>query len=46
VSRRLPIGAHPMKVNLEVAAIPVSEVDRALKLYRDRLGRRLDADIS
>ncbi|MEU5786716.1 VOC family protein [Micromonospora purpureochromogenes] len=34
-----------MDVNLEVVTIPVSDVDRALEFYRDRLGWRLDADI-
>ncbi len=34
-----------MNVNLEVVSIPVSEVERALEFYRDRLGWRVDADI-
>ena len=34
-----------MNVNLEVVSIPVSDVDRALEFYRDRLGWRVDADI-
>lgn len=34
-----------MHVNLEVVTIPVSDVDRAMEFYRDRLGWRLDADI-
>jgi catechol 2,3-dioxygenase-like lactoylglutathione lyase family enzyme len=34
-----------MNVNLEVVSIPVSDVDRALGFYRDRLGWRVDADI-
>jgi len=34
-----------MNVNLEVVTIPVSDVDKALEFYRDRLGWRLDADI-
>ena len=34
-----------MNVNLEVVSIPVSDVDKALEFYRDRLGWRLDADI-
>jgi catechol 2,3-dioxygenase-like lactoylglutathione lyase family enzyme len=32
-------------VNLEVVSIPVSDVERALEFYRDRLGWRVDADI-
>ena len=34
-----------MHVNLEVVSIPVSDVDKALEFYHDRLGWRLDADI-
>jgi catechol 2,3-dioxygenase-like lactoylglutathione lyase family enzyme len=34
-----------MNVNLEVVSIPVSDVDKALEFYHDRLGWRLDADI-
>jgi len=34
-----------MNVNLEVVSIPVSDVDKALEFYRDRLGWRVDADI-
>jgi catechol 2,3-dioxygenase-like lactoylglutathione lyase family enzyme len=34
-----------MNVNLEVVSLPVSDVDRALEFYRDRLGWRVDADI-
>ena len=34
-----------MKVNLEVVSIPVSDVEKALEFYHDRLGWRLDADI-
>jgi catechol 2,3-dioxygenase-like lactoylglutathione lyase family enzyme len=34
-----------MNVNLEVVSIPVSDVERALEFYRDRLGWRVDADI-
>ena len=34
-----------MNVNLEVVTIPVSDLDKALEFYRDRLGWRLDADI-
>jgi catechol 2,3-dioxygenase-like lactoylglutathione lyase family enzyme len=34
-----------MDVNLEVVSIPVSDVDKALEFYRDRLGWRVDADI-
>ena len=34
-----------MNVNLEVVTVPVSDVDKALEFYRDRLGWRLDADI-
>ncbi len=34
-----------MNVNLEVISIPVSDVERALEFYRDRLGWRVDADI-
>jgi catechol 2,3-dioxygenase-like lactoylglutathione lyase family enzyme len=34
-----------MHVNLEVVTIPVSDVDKALEFYRDRLGWRVDADI-
>jgi catechol 2,3-dioxygenase-like lactoylglutathione lyase family enzyme len=33
-----------MNVNLEVVSIPVSDVDKALEFYRDRLGWRVDAD--
>ena len=35
-----------MHVNLEVVTIPVSDVDKALEFYRERLGWRLDADIN
>jgi catechol 2,3-dioxygenase-like lactoylglutathione lyase family enzyme len=35
-----------MNVNLEVVSIPVSDVERALEFYRDRLGWRVDADIT
>jgi catechol 2,3-dioxygenase-like lactoylglutathione lyase family enzyme len=34
-----------MHVNLEVVSIPVSDVDKALEFYRDRLGWRLDLDL-
>jgi catechol 2,3-dioxygenase-like lactoylglutathione lyase family enzyme len=34
-----------MNVNLEVVSIPVSDVERSLEFYRDRLGWRVDADI-
>jgi catechol 2,3-dioxygenase-like lactoylglutathione lyase family enzyme len=34
-----------MNVNLEVVTIPVSDVDKALEFYHERLGWRLDADI-
>jgi catechol 2,3-dioxygenase-like lactoylglutathione lyase family enzyme len=34
-----------MNVNLEVVSIPVSDVDKALEFYHDRLGWRIDADI-
>lgn len=34
-----------MHVNLEVVSIPVSDVDKALEFYRDRLSWRVDADI-
>jgi catechol 2,3-dioxygenase-like lactoylglutathione lyase family enzyme len=34
-----------MNVNLEVVSIPVSDVDKALEFYQDRLGWRVDADI-
>jgi catechol 2,3-dioxygenase-like lactoylglutathione lyase family enzyme len=34
-----------MNVNLEVVTIPVSDVDKALEFYHDRLGWRIDADI-
>jgi catechol 2,3-dioxygenase-like lactoylglutathione lyase family enzyme len=34
-----------MDVNLEVVTIPVSDVERALEFYRDRLGWRVDADL-
>jgi catechol 2,3-dioxygenase-like lactoylglutathione lyase family enzyme len=34
-----------MNVNLEVVSIPVSDVERALEFYRDRMGWRVDADI-
>jgi catechol 2,3-dioxygenase-like lactoylglutathione lyase family enzyme len=34
-----------MDVNLEVVSIPVSDVDKALEFYHERLGWRLDADI-
>jgi catechol 2,3-dioxygenase-like lactoylglutathione lyase family enzyme len=34
-----------MNVNLEVVTIPVSDVDKALEFYRERLGWRVDADI-
>lgn len=33
-----------MNVNLEVVSIPVSDVDKALEFYHDRLGWRVDAD--
>jgi catechol 2,3-dioxygenase-like lactoylglutathione lyase family enzyme len=35
-----------MNVNLEVVSIPVSDVDKALEFYQERLGWRVDADIS
>src|SRR5262249_8306890 len=35
-----------MNVNLEVVSIPVSDVEKALEFYRDRLGWRVDADIN
>jgi catechol 2,3-dioxygenase-like lactoylglutathione lyase family enzyme len=35
-----------MNVNLEVVTIPVSDVDKALTFYQDRLGWHLDADIN
>ena len=35
-----------MNVNLEVVTIPVSDVDKALEFYHDRLGWRVDADIN
>jgi catechol 2,3-dioxygenase-like lactoylglutathione lyase family enzyme len=35
-----------MNVNLEVVSIPVSDVERAMEFYRDRLGWRVDADIA
>jgi len=35
-----------MNVNLEVVSIPVSDVDKALEFYHDRLGWRLDLDVS
>ncbi len=34
-----------MNVNLEVVSIPVSDVDKALEFYHDRLGWRVDLDI-
>lgn len=34
-----------MNVNLEVVSIPVSDVDRAVEFYRDRLGWRVDVEI-
>ena len=34
-----------MNVNLEVVSIPVSDVDKALEFYHERLGWRVDADI-
>ncbi|GIF62582.1 hypothetical protein Ais01nite_06170 [Asanoa ishikariensis] len=34
-----------MNVNLEVVSIPVSDVDRAVEFYRDRLGWRVDIEI-
>ncbi len=34
-----------MYVNLEIVSIPVSDVDKALEFYHERLGWRLDADI-
>jgi catechol 2,3-dioxygenase-like lactoylglutathione lyase family enzyme len=34
-----------MDVNLEIVSIPVSDVDKALDFYHERLGWRLDADI-
>jgi catechol 2,3-dioxygenase-like lactoylglutathione lyase family enzyme len=34
-----------MNVNLEVVSIPVSDVEKALEFYHDRLGWRVDADI-
>jgi len=34
-----------MNVNLEVVSVPVSDVDKALEFYHDRLGWRLDLDI-
>lgn len=35
-----------MDVNLEIVSIPISDVDKALEFYHDRLGWRLDADIN
>jgi catechol 2,3-dioxygenase-like lactoylglutathione lyase family enzyme len=35
-----------MYMNLEVVSIPVSDVEKALEFYRDRLGWRVDADIN
>src|SRR3954468_3418288 len=35
-----------MNVNLEVVSIPVSDVDKALDFYHDRLGWRVDLDVS
>lgn len=35
-----------MHVNLEVVTIPVSDVDRAMDFYRDKLGWRVDTDIN
>src|SRR5262249_47110667 len=32
-------------VNLEIVSIPVSDVDKSVEFYVDRLGWRLDADI-
>jgi catechol 2,3-dioxygenase-like lactoylglutathione lyase family enzyme len=34
-----------MNVNLEIVSIPVSDVEKALEFYHDRLGWRVDADI-
>ncbi|HEY2296794.1 MAG TPA: VOC family protein [Jatrophihabitans sp.] len=34
-----------MNVNLEVVSIPVSDVDKAMEFYHERLGWRVDADI-
>jgi catechol 2,3-dioxygenase-like lactoylglutathione lyase family enzyme len=34
-----------MDVNLEIVSIPVSDVDKALDFYHERLGWRVDADI-
>lgn len=34
-----------MNVNLEVVSVPVSDVDKALEFYHDRLGSRVDADL-
>lgn len=34
-----------MYVNLEVVSIPVSDVEKAVEFYHDRLGWRIDADI-
>ena len=34
-----------MNVNLEVVSIPVSDVDKSLEFYHERLGWRVDADI-
>jgi catechol 2,3-dioxygenase-like lactoylglutathione lyase family enzyme len=39
-------GACIMQVNLEAVTIPVSDVDKALDFYHDRLGWRVDADVS
>lgn len=35
-----------MNVNLEVVTIPVSDVDKALEFYQDRLGWRVDLDLA
>ncbi|WP_433158174.1 VOC family protein [Kribbella sp. CA-247076] len=35
-----------MDVNLEIVSIPVSDVDKALEFYHERLGWRLDTDVS
>jgi catechol 2,3-dioxygenase-like lactoylglutathione lyase family enzyme len=35
-----------MDFKLEVVILPVSDVDKALSFYRDRLGWRLDADLA
>ena len=41
--RAAPAGPRPLEMKLEVAVIPVSDVDRAKRFYGD-LGWRLDAD--